>query len=176
MAATLITPGTSLTTANSYATIEEAGVYFEPTAFSVAWEALSTPDKTNVLIEATRLIDTTFRFLGTAAYSTQSLAFPRNHGVSGILVDAAGVPNLVKEAQFHLVWFINRQLGSDGTAPDRAFTEFRLEGVMSIKFPDTKRPARMDQVSGGTLERVQAILAPLVGAGASPSSLSVTKW
>lgn len=70
------TPGP---TANTYALIAEADSYHNTVDPRVAqvWYQASTGDKTRALINATRLLDQHFVWIGDRADSVQSLAWPR---------------------------------------------------------------------------------------------------
>ena len=61
---------------NSYATLNEAELYFEDRLDVAAWVNADEPTKTMGLVTATQQMDQ-FRYAGYAATDTQALAFPR---------------------------------------------------------------------------------------------------
>ena len=102
------------TSANSYATLAEAGTYMEtvrPTD-EVSWLKESEPTRERLLMLATRIIDNHFIFSGHKTDSNQALQWPRNSVlVDGTFstnnlqfFDANTVPQVVKNATSQLAF------------------------------------------------------------------------
>jgi len=119
-------------TANSYVSIASANTYFDERSDSDAWDDLvqastgtltATMKKAQLLIQATREIDNTFRFFGTkdnigklGASDYQNLEFPREEET-----DTDGnpiIPCRIKEATYEqAIWILQRnatQVSEDG--------------------------------------------------------------
>lgn len=75
----VVETGAGLSNANSYASIADAENYMDSilTAQRAAWGAASLTDRTAVLLQATRTIDSLFRFNGKKATASQALQWPR---------------------------------------------------------------------------------------------------
>lgn len=69
--------GTGVAGANSYASVEDADLYFGTRPRSAAWFALTVDEKGQHLIHATRVLDFSTTWEGQKAFKTQPLAFPR---------------------------------------------------------------------------------------------------
>lgn len=93
--------------ANSFATLAEAGAYFGSRLQSGAWNDASDGDKEHALLDATRRLSL-LEYAGTQTNNTdQSLPFPRSLPVGGELWRRYGrylpideIPDDIKNAQF----------------------------------------------------------------------------
>lgn len=113
--------------ANAYAEVTDGDAYFDDRLYSTDWTGASDPNKSAALIMATRLLDT-LCYEGTAASSTQALAFPRSGLTTpnGYATSTTAIPRLIKEAMYELALLL---LGSDITKQkDQA-----LEGLTKLK-------------------------------------------
>ncbi len=113
MAATLTTT-VSGASSNSYVSVSDADAYFATTPRASRWEAVSTDDKANFLLEAMLWVENQ-NYMGSRATTTQALEWPRIGGVgrrvlntmtTSSLIDQRGrewvstaIPQPVKDAQ-----------------------------------------------------------------------------
>ena len=93
MAATLTTTISSASS-NSYASVSDADAYFATTPRASRWEAVSTDDKANFLLEAMLWIENQ-NYIGSRANSGQALEWPRLGGVRRRLVNTTITTGLV---------------------------------------------------------------------------------
>lgn len=137
MALTLITTPAA-TNANSYATVAEADTYHDSIReqADLVWSALHTEKKKRLLVQATRLIDEHFVFLGHEKDSNQALAWPRT-GVlkdgkyaSGLVdtIDNDTIPQFVKDATAEFARILSAE---DTTADDdtAGFKQIMVQGI-----------------------------------------------
>lgn len=174
MAITLVTTA-SATDANSYVSLAEASGYFESTSFSSTWEGWSSPKKINALVEAARAVDERFEYRGGKNVSAQSLDFPRLHGRSGILEDSAGIPIVVKDAQCQMVWYQSANLDASSQG-DRTLDRVRIEGLVEVEYSSDNKPRGQQLTAGGTLERIDSLLEPLITSGSGPNNFKFSKF
>ena len=93
------TPGGAA--ANSYCTVVEADAYHETRLFASTWTTALAATKIAALIEAARRLDSSFRWTGAAAGTTQALCWPRTgmYSRTGQLIVSTVIPTPLKEAQ-----------------------------------------------------------------------------
>lgn len=147
-------------TANSYVSVGSANTYFQTRYDSDSWTAISSGTnstaaneiKGNILIQATREIDNTFRFFGEkynagirGQSDYQALEFPKSHDV-----DVNSTPYIldeVKYATYEQAIFIakgKRGIKTDNTATFTTFNgvEFSQESYNYLR-PMIKRTVKM---------------------------------
>lgn len=128
------TPGAS--DANSYCSVEEADAYNASRLFASTWSAADETTKTAALLEAARLLDSSFDWTGRAADETQYMAWPRTGMFSKnkFLIDPTTIPQQLKEAQAE---FARQLIDGDRTADNDAFKaglEGLTAGPVTLKF------------------------------------------
>jgi hypothetical protein len=114
--------------ANSYATIAEADIYHESHPYSAVWDAATSDQKCRALVTATRLLDTWFEWVGSAASSGQRLLWPRDgaYGPNGYLHLTDELPTRIVEATAELA---RQLLISDRTAD----SEIASQAITSLR-------------------------------------------
>jgi hypothetical protein len=117
--------GTGLANANAYASVSDADTYFDARPRSDAWKASDADQKARFLIQATRILDASFRWRGSPATNTQGLQFPRYDRELSAVLDGSSVPAFLKTALFELALVLTAE---DPTAPDDA------DGLKRIEF------------------------------------------
>lgn len=141
--------------ANSYGSVSEADDYFDSflTDLVSDWIELSTTQKQQVLVMATRILETV-RFYGWATTTTQALQFPRYNlqNWEGSTYSSTAIPTPLKHAQFELALHL-LQNGTSNVAESSdlgEMTNFSIGGV-SVSY---KRNEGVDFLPG----RVQQLL------------------
>lgn len=124
---------------NSYATVEEADLYFADRLDVAAWTDASPTQKAQALVTATSVLDEQ-TWTGTAITETQKLAFPRAGGYSDPKYGAyitfdAYPPQRVLTATYELAYHL---LNNDGLLDDTGDLENLSVG--SINLSNLKRP------------------------------------
>ena len=114
--------------ANSYISLSDAD-YFFSTKFksSAPWAALTSDQKAQLLIEATRILET-YIYGGTRTTTTQALSWPRSNLVSreGTIVNSQTIPKLLEAAQCEMAaWLL--------TEDDRMLSDIDLQQVDQFK-------------------------------------------
>jgi len=101
MAITLIQEtGAGIADANTYQTLAGANAYHEASVTAAQWQAKTEPERNAALVQATRILDTQFRFIGLRTHPTQPLCFPRTGLVlDGLLVEPQTMPKILLDAQ-----------------------------------------------------------------------------
>lgn len=105
---------------NSYATVEEADLYFADRLDTAAWIAASPTEKGQALVTATSLLDN-MTWTGSAVSETQNLAFPRvceyfDPKVGGVVyLDGTSVPKRIISAAYELAYHV---INNDGVLDD----------------------------------------------------------
>lgn len=111
--------------ANSYSSISFADAYFETRLGSSAWDSATDPEA--ALIQATRVLDYNFDWIGYRNTDTQSLAWPRSFApdpdsrwitLDGQYVDNTVVPTSIREATCEMALFLITNSGYSGEAND----------------------------------------------------------
>lgn len=142
---------------NSYLTRNEAIAYFETRLHSAAWTALTDDQKDASLIWATRLIDTSLCFTGSAATSTQALAWPRTGMTSrnGFAIANNVIPQDLKNVVAEMAL---RTASADPTATSEA----EAAGLSELKAgPVTLKFADFSELESVTVpDQVRAMLPP----------------
>jgi hypothetical protein len=115
-------------TANSYATIAEADLYFETHPYSSVWDDASDDEKCRALVTATRLLDTWYEWNGIVSSSTQALLWPRQdaYGPNGYLHLSNEIPERIVQATAELAKAL---LVSDRTAD----SDLQTQGITSLR-------------------------------------------
>lgn len=108
--ALITTPGSA--SADSYATVAEADAYIAIRGFATTWPTVEA-DKEKLLKWAALLMNT-WVWLGSAAASTQSLAWPRSglYDTNGYALAETTIPAAIKNAQIEFAFQLK---GSDWT-------------------------------------------------------------
>lgn len=126
--------------ANTYITRADADTYFESKYHKTAWAAATDGNKDIVLVEATRILDASFRWARFPTDEDQALQWPRN-GILDTnrlsLVDSDVVPDEIKWATCELAQAI---LVADRTADSDVETQglTRLKaGSVELEFKDS---------------------------------------
>lgn len=114
--------------ANSYISLADAN-YFFSTKFkeSAPWLALTNDQRSQLLIEATRILET-YVYGGTRTTTTQALSWPRSNLVSreGTSVNSQTIPKLLEAAQCEMAaWLL--------TEDDRMLSDIDLQQVDQFK-------------------------------------------
>jgi hypothetical protein len=90
--------------ANSYISLAEANAFHLTSLDSVAWDDADNDQRARALLAATRLLESSLTWIGSAVSSAQALSWPR-YGArtrTGYLFDPTVIPNAVKEATAEL--------------------------------------------------------------------------
>lgn len=160
--------GTGLSTANSYASTEEADQYHADYGAPAVWDESTVEQKQEALRTASRALDAMFlgRWLGVRISQAQALAWPRYdvEDIEGFLISSSAVPREVKAATAVLALLVRS--GVDLLPDDLESTSIRRE---------TKKIAGMEHtveyVGGATEQRtytlVERLTKHLVQAGYS---------
>lgn len=128
----IVTPGGI--DSNSYVSLAEAEA-FAPTFMGATW-----PDDDEAqeaaLIEATRVADSYFSFVGTIATDEQALRWPRKGAfdADGRELSDTEIPNALKRAVFRLALYLNDNTGL--TMSDSAVTSLKV-GSISLAFGES---------------------------------------
>lgn len=140
--------------ANSYVTVAEATQYFADRDNSTSWTGASADQKSQALIEATRLVDA-YRFHGCKLKEWQRLEFPRYHKttVLSLTPKTVGATTLQNDSimkkmsyppdffKYGAVWFYDENQAAYGQF--RLVTAFdHLTGILTLEsalspLPDT---------------------------------------
>ncbi len=132
------TPGGA--SANSYCSLAEANDYSSTRLFVDAWNAADDPTKTAALIEAARLLDSSFEWTGRASTPTQAMGWPRIGMASRnkFPIDPSVIPQPLKDAQSE---FARQLIVADRTADNGAVKSELLQvgaGSARVNFRDTE--------------------------------------
>lgn len=121
-------------TANSYVSVEFADSVIANSVHRSAWPT-SASDKAAALIEATRILDSQFDWVGVIASSTQSLRWPRAYAVDadGRSIENTIVPTQIKVATVNLAYFLLQNGGP--AAADAGLKGLKI-GPIDLKFDD----------------------------------------
>lgn len=113
--------------ANVYATLAQADAYHEAHAYGDAWRAALVEQKRRALLTATRLLDQHMVWAGTAASTTQRLAWPRTGllDLHGNTLSSTTIPERLQEACAELA---RQLLEADRTADN----EVEAKGLTSL--------------------------------------------
>lgn len=102
---------------NSYATVEEADLYFADRLDVAAWEGAESEQKSKALTTATALLDA-LDWIGTAVSENQTLAFPRTNAYyldplvgNYVELDSTKVPLRIVKATYEVAYHL---LNNDG--------------------------------------------------------------
>jgi hypothetical protein len=131
----ILEDGTGLPGANSYASVEEADLYFlTHPYYSDNWDALGDPDRERLLVAASSQLDALINWRGSIRYSNQALGWPRVGVVDdeGRVIPTDIVPQRVKTAVFELAFSLSR---GDQYAPSSSSSLERLKiDVIELQF------------------------------------------
>jgi hypothetical protein len=137
----LVETGLGLITANAYASVAEVDDILSVNIHST-WSILDEPTKANLIMWATRLLDTKVRWYGDKMYRNSALAWPRENvrDADGFPIDDNIVPRQVKLATAlladHLVTG-NPELVNSSTN----LTSLKAD-VIELKFDANLQPAK----------------------------------
>ena len=86
--------------ANSYVSAADAETFFELRTHAESWVSATDETKEASLVEATRVIDFSFEFLGTISTQDQALRWPRSsvYDQDNRLYDSAELPKILTDA------------------------------------------------------------------------------
>ena len=123
------TPGDA--NANSYATIAVADAYNEARMFTAIWETATDAMKEAALRQATRLLDSSFRWTGKTASEDQALAWPMEGQISrnGFEIPISGAKSIPRELKEATSEFARQLIEADRTADNEA----QKQGITSVK-------------------------------------------
>jgi hypothetical protein len=115
----MLIPDVGSSTANSYISVAEADVFFANTVGNSAWPS-SGSNKEAALIEASRILDSQFKWNGFIANNDQALRWPRTdvYDADGRLLSAVSIPKLVKDATCNLAYFLLQNGGLNQSQSD----------------------------------------------------------
>lgn len=122
--------------ANSYVDVAYADSFFNSSIGNDSWPA-SLELKEAALIEATRILDSQFAWIGDIATPEQSLRWPRLnvYDVDGRIVDSASIPKLLKDATCNLAYYLLQNGGLNQSASGLKGLKV---GPIDMKFNDNK--------------------------------------
>ena len=105
------------TTANSYVTVEFADAFFAAQVVQGIWPTLLA-SKEAALLDATRLIDNQFDFVGDIANTEQSLRWPRSsvYDADNRLLPTDSIPKTIQQATCYLAMYLLQNGGFKQTA------------------------------------------------------------
>lgn len=165
----ILEDGTGVVSANSYANASMAADYHAVRGNITQWLAMETAFAVDgMLIDATRLLEQTFVWLGTIATTTQGLGLPRLtltmkdgrafNGAAQVAIAADAVSELSLKLYSH-------RIPADGRI------------VKSLTLPDASWTYDTSKV--GEYQEVDRILAPLIaagGLGGGMKSATLARW
>lgn len=140
---------------NSYVTLVEANAYFEASYGKTSWtDSVPVDDvKNQLLISATQILDTYFKWTGVPTSETQALAWPQRgaYDRNGLLYADDIIPQTLKIAVYELAYHLLANGGLN-------FSESKIDevkvGSIGVKF-------NKYVVETGIPETIQAILTGL---------------
>lgn len=105
--------------ANSYVSVADADIYFSQSVGNTAWPT-SSSEKEAALIEATRILDSHFNWVGSIADNVQALRWPRinAYDIDNRAISPISIPKLVKDATCNLAYFLIQSGGLNQTQSD----------------------------------------------------------
>lgn len=125
--------------ANSYATLAEASVYFDERLNSTVFTTASTTVQTPALIQATRTLDYWVDWIGYRATEEQALRWPRFDAADtdGYVFDSNIIPDWLKDATAELAIYL---MAEDRTAePDtKGFRELQVGSLKLVVDKDDR--------------------------------------
>jgi hypothetical protein len=121
-------------TANSYISVVEADVFFNSSVANTAWPASETSKEAS-LIEATRILDSQFKWVGSIASVEQALRWPRKdaYDADDRELSVLAIPKLVKDATCNLAYFLLQNGGLNQTQSDLKGLKL---GPIDLKFSE----------------------------------------
>ena len=105
--------------ANSYVSAGDADTFFELRTYSESLDSASDEAKDASLVEATRVIDFSFEFLGSISTQEQALRWPRSsvYDQDNRLYDSAELPKILTDATCDFaLYLLQSDLLSDDSA------------------------------------------------------------
>lgn len=136
MAVTVIVEdGSGHADANSYASVTQADAYFATRPRSTLWSPLTTEQKAQFLVHATRILDSSVLWDGEKYVETQALAFPRYPDD----LESSEVPGAIIIALYELAYAL---VGTDltGGATTAAFNKVKV-GPIEVQTDTPAAPA-----------------------------------
>jgi len=124
--------------ANSYVSIADADLFFETRSYASAWTSASDENKEATLVQATRVVNISYYFLGSISSQTQALRWPRSsvYDQDGRLYADDALPKPLKDAVCDFALYI---LQSDLLADDSASLIDEMEiGPIRLDFDKSK--------------------------------------
>jgi hypothetical protein len=135
MATLVLETGAGLANANSYVSVTEADDYFSGHPFYAdVWDALGVPDKSNLLISSSILLDSLITWKGYLANSSQALGWPRTFVLDNELrtISSTAVPQRVKDAVCELAVYASK--GDPFAAPSSVGVDRLKIDVIELQF------------------------------------------
>jgi len=124
--------------ANSYVSIADADTFFEVRSYASAWTSASDENKEASLVQATRVANVSYDFLGSISTQAQALRWPRSsvYDQDGRLYADDELPKLLTDAICDYALYI---LQSDLLADDGANLIDEMEiGPIRLDFDKSK--------------------------------------
>jgi hypothetical protein len=152
--------------ATSYVTIAEGDDYFAAHPYATAWESATEEQKCRSIVQATRLIDASFRWIGYVASDAQPLAWPRYSvaDAEGRWIAHTVIPNAIKYATLETAIVVLRRDVTQPTDADVQGISEMQAGPVKMKFRDRSPDAYAAFVFP---DIVRNLLAPFVVQGTS---------
>lgn len=127
--------------ANSYVSLAEMLTYVTErvpdAAVLTAWNALSTPQKSMYVVNATRSIDSISEWIGSKYSRDQKLDWPRYDAwVDGYMLDVTIVPDAVKEATYEMAIWSMQNAGLVAVSQNYGFDSIKV-GPINIDFNES---------------------------------------
>lgn len=134
--------GAGLTTANSYADVDDGDLYHEGRLFVIDWTSASDDDKEAALIWATKLIDKLVAWNGIVVTKTQALAWPRQSvlNAEGYYLSQTIVPQDLIDATCEFARYL---ITSDRSASSASGLKSFKAGSLAIEFDKYDRESIM---------------------------------
>lgn len=125
---------------NSYVSLSEMTAYltdrvFDPTILTT-WTALTASQQAAAVVNASRSLDTSAKWIGDQYSRDQKLKWPRtNAWVEGFLIDVVSTPELVKEATCEMAIWIVQNAGAVSVQNQEAFDRIWI-GPLKLNMND----------------------------------------
>jgi hypothetical protein len=154
--------------ANCYTTLEAAVAYMDAQLYTDEWDAEDADTRTQALIMATRVIDTSCIFKGYRKTTVQPLEWPRIRarnvdfygwqafprvGIPWIYYDENSIPKLLADATaLNAQELIKKNRTVD--PPTKGVSSFELPGPLRFVFDKSDRPVPLSDTVKQTLQKL----------------------
>ena len=143
MTTLVVETGAGLSNSNSYVTVAEADTYLSTNKYYSAWADYDDEDKANVLIIASRLIDSYMNWFGTKTVESSAMRWPREgvYSLDGVEISSVSIPQNLKNAvcEFAYTQYSTNREQESGSL---GISELKVD-VIELKFDKTDRPFTM---------------------------------